>query len=115
MSDELTTVEESVTKVLLNLMTERVMSERGVSTSIQASSTRGLSTSPSSAHEAGPSRERLTKHNDDLANAKLIPSILSTYLPPPSGAINRDSVPKDFEYVLVTAYFLEEVRAVRVD
>jgi hypothetical protein len=55
MSDEITTVEESVTKVLLDLMTERVMSERGVSTGVQASSTRGLSTSSSTAR-AGPSR-----------------------------------------------------------
>jgi hypothetical protein len=47
MSDELTTVEESVTKVLLNLMTERVMLERGMSTGVQASLTRGLQASPS--------------------------------------------------------------------
>jgi hypothetical protein len=58
MSDELTTVEESVKNFLLDLMTERFMSERGVSTGIQASSTRGLLTSPSTAHEVGPSRER---------------------------------------------------------
>jgi hypothetical protein len=47
MSDELTAVDESVTKFLLDLMTERVMSERGVSTGVQSSSTRGLSASPS--------------------------------------------------------------------
>jgi hypothetical protein len=49
MSDELTTIEESVTEVLLDLMTERVMSERGVSTGVQASSMRGLVASPSTA------------------------------------------------------------------
>jgi hypothetical protein len=42
MSDELTAVEESVTEFLLDLMTERVMSERGVSTGVQASSMRGF-------------------------------------------------------------------------
>jgi hypothetical protein len=90
MSDELTAVEESVMEVLLDLMTERVMSERGVSTGVQASSTRGLSAS-SSTTRAGPFRpvdEKRTKHRDDLMNAKLISSILPTYLPPLSGTIN---------------------------
>jgi hypothetical protein len=117
MSDELTAVEESVTEVLLDLMTERVMSERGVSTGVQASSTRGLAASPSTAR-AGPSRqvdEKRTKHRDDIANAKLIPSILPAYLPPLSGAINRDSVPRDFDYALVMAYLPKGIRAVRAD
>jgi hypothetical protein len=51
MSDELTAVEESVTEVLLDLMTERVMS---MSEGIQASSTRVMQASPSTAR-AGPS------------------------------------------------------------
>jgi hypothetical protein len=55
MSVELTAIEELVTKFLLDLMTERVMSERGVYTGVQASSTRGLLTSPSTA-QASPSR-----------------------------------------------------------
>jgi hypothetical protein len=117
MSDELTAVEESITEVLLELMTERVMSERGVSTGVQASSTRGLSTSPSTAR-ASPSRlvdEKKTKHRDDLANAKLILSILTTYLPPLRGTINRDSVPREFEYSLVTAYLLKGIRVVHAD
>jgi hypothetical protein len=115
MSDKLTVVEESETKIFLNLMTERVMSERGVSIGIQASSTRGLSASPSTAHRARPSHERKTKHKDDLANAKLIMSILPTYLSPLSDTINRDSVPKDFEYILVTMYLLKEVCVVCAD
>jgi hypothetical protein len=49
MSDELTTVEKSVTEVLLDLMIERVISERGMSTGVQASSTRGVQASLSSA------------------------------------------------------------------
>lgn len=96
MSNELTAVEESVTEVLLDLMIESVMSERGVSTGVQASSTRGLQASPSTAR-AGPSRpvdEKRTKHRDDIANAKLIPSILPAYLPPLSSAMNRDNVPR---------------------
>jgi hypothetical protein len=108
MFDELTTVEELVTKVLLDLMTERVMSERGLSTGLQESSTRGLPASLSTAR-AEPSRtvdEKRTKNKDDLTNAKLIPRILSTYLPPLSNAINRDSVPRDFQYELVTTYLL---------
>jgi hypothetical protein len=82
MSDELSVVEKVVEEVLIDLMTERVMS---MSTGVQASSTRGLPASPSTAHGAGPSRpsdEKRTKHRDDLANAKLIPTILPTYLPP---------------------------------
>jgi hypothetical protein len=117
MSDELTVVEESVTEVLLNLMTERFMSERGVSTGVQAYSMRGLSASPSTTR-AGPSKpvyEKRTKHRDDLTNSKLIPSILPTYLLPLSGVINRDSVPRDFEYALVTAYLSKGIHAVRSD
>jgi hypothetical protein len=54
MSEELNAIKESVTEVLLDLMTERVMSERGLSTGVQASSTRGLPASPSTT-QAGPS------------------------------------------------------------
>jgi hypothetical protein len=115
MSDELTELEESVTEVLLDLMTERVMSERRMSTGVQASSTGGVQASPSTAR-AGTSRadvERRTKHKDDIANAKLVPSILPAYIPPLSGEINRDSVPRDFEYTLVTAYLPKGVRTYR--
>jgi hypothetical protein len=117
MSEELTTEEATVTEVLIDLMTERTMSERGLSTGVQASSTRGVQASPSTAR-AGPSwptDEKRTKHRDDLANAKLILSILPTYLPPLSGAVNRDSVPRDFDYTLVTAYLPKGIRAVRAD
>jgi hypothetical protein len=58
MSEALSAAEKVVEEVLIDLMTERVMSERGVSTGIQASSTRGMSASPSTAHKAGPSYER---------------------------------------------------------
>jgi hypothetical protein len=47
MSDELTALEESITEVLLDLMTERAMLERIMSTRVQASSTEGVQVSPS--------------------------------------------------------------------
>ena len=51
MSDELTVVKESVTEVLLDLMTERVISERIMSTEVQASSMSIVKASPSTAQE----------------------------------------------------------------
>jgi hypothetical protein len=50
-----------------------------------------------------------------MANVRLVPSILPAYIPPLSGAINRDNVPRDFEYTLVTAYLPKGVRAVHAD
>jgi hypothetical protein len=94
------------------------MSERRMSVGVQASSTRGVQASPSTDHRAETSRtmtETRMKQRDDLPNAKLIPSILPTYIPPLSGAVNRDSVPRDFEYALVTLYFPKGVRAIHVD
>jgi hypothetical protein len=114
MLDELSTVEKVVEEFFINLMTERVMS---MSPGIQASSMRTVQESPSTC-EAGPSRpsdENQTKHRDDLVNAKMIPSILPAYLPPLSSAINRDSVPRDFEYALVTAYLSKGIRSVCTD
>jgi hypothetical protein len=117
MSKEPNVVEESVTEVLLDLMTERVTSERELSIGVQASSTRGLPASPSTtrARPSRPSDEKRTKNRDDLMNAKLILSILPTYLPPLSGTINRDSVPRDFEYALIIAYLLKGIRVVHID
>ena len=117
MSDELSATERVVEEVLIDLMNERFMSERGLSTGVQASSTRGLPASPSTARvgPSWPSDEKRTKHRDDLMNAKLIPSILPAYLPPPSEIINQDSVPRDFEYALITAYLPKGIRVVRVD
>jgi hypothetical protein len=45
MSDEISIVDKIVEEVLIDLMPERVMSEREMSASIQASSTRGLQAS----------------------------------------------------------------------
>ena len=56
-----------------------------------------------------------TKHRDHIANAKMISRILLVYIPPLSGNINRDSVPRDFEYTLITAYLPKRVCVVRSD
>jgi hypothetical protein len=82
MSEELRISKKVVEEFMIDLVTERVMS---MSTGVEASSTRGLPTSLSTAHGARPSRpsyEKRTKHRDDLVNSKLIPSILPTYTPP---------------------------------
>jgi hypothetical protein len=115
--EELSATKKVFEEVLIDPMTGRVMLERGLSTGVQASSMRGLPTSSSTA-QIGPSRpadEKRTNHRDDIMNAKLILIILPTYLPPLSGTINRDSVPREFEYTLVTAYLPKGIRAVRVD
>jgi hypothetical protein len=107
MSDELSTAEKIVEEVLTDLMTERVMSERSMSASIQASSMRGVQASPSTAHEAGssqPSTENITKHRDDLEKVKLILSILPDYISPLVDMMSRDSVTRYFEYSMITSY-----------
>jgi hypothetical protein len=88
-----------------------------MSTGVQASSTRGVQASPSTARArtSRASVERRTKHKDDIANEKLVPSILPAYIPPLSGEINRDSVPRYFEYTLVTAYLPKGVLTYHVD
>jgi hypothetical protein len=52
---------------------------------------------------------------DDLVNAKLILTILPTYLPPLSGAINQDSVPREFDYTLVTMYLPKGIHVVQAN
>jgi hypothetical protein len=111
MSDEINVVEKSVEKVLIDLMAKKVMS-----IGIQASSMRGVQASPSTTHGSRPSQvaaEKRTKHRDDLANAKLIPTILLNYIPPLADAVSHDSVPRDFDYTLVTTYLPKGICAVR--
>jgi hypothetical protein len=115
MSEELSTLEESTKEVLVDLRTEKVMSERRMSAGVQASSTGGVQASPSTARRVGTSRtmmKKRTKHRDDLVNSKLILIILPTYIPPLSSTVNNDSMPRDFEYALVTTYLPKGVRAV---
>jgi hypothetical protein len=107
MSDELSVIENFVEEFLIDLMDEKV-----IYVGIQASSTRGVQASLSTAHGSRPSRattEKRTRNRDDLENEKLIPSILPDYISLPTGVVNRDSVPRDFEYTLINAYFLQGV------
>jgi hypothetical protein len=116
MSEELNALKESTKELLIDLMNERAMSERVMSMGVQASSTRGLQASSSTTHRAGPSRpsaEKRTKHRDDLENAKLIPTILPDYIPPLPDAVIRVSVPRYFEYTMVTAYLPKGIHTVR--
>jgi hypothetical protein len=102
MFEELSIVEESVKEILIDLMTENLMSM-----GIKASSTRGVQASSSTTHGSGPSRaatEKRTKHRDDLENVKLLSSILPKYIPPLACVVSHDSFPRDFEYIVITVY-----------
>jgi hypothetical protein len=117
MSDELNAAEKIVEEVLIDLMTERVMSECKISTGIHASSSGTLLASPSTAR-VGPSQppsERRSKLENDFANVKMIPRIFPKYIPPLSGPVNRDIVPRDFDYDVVMVYLPKWVHAVHVD
>jgi hypothetical protein len=117
MFEEINAVKEFVKEVLIDLMNERVMSERVISVGVQASLMRGVQASSSTDRGAKPSQpleKKRTKHRDDLENAKLIPTILANYIPPLAGAVSRDSVPIYFEYTMVTTYLPKGIRAVRV-
>jgi hypothetical protein len=54
------------------------------------------------------------KHHDDLANAKLIPYILHDYIPPLVGVVSRDNVPREFDYIVITAYLPKGICALRL-
>jgi hypothetical protein len=80
MSGDFSTIKKSFEEILIDLMAEKVMS-----TGVQALLMRGMQESLSTARGSGPSRDssdKRTKNFDDLANAKLIPSILPDYIPP---------------------------------
>jgi hypothetical protein len=48
-----------------------------------------------------------------LENSKLILTILPNYIRPLAGVVSRDSVPRDFDYTMVTAYLLKGIHVVR--
>jgi hypothetical protein len=92
------------------------MAEKVMSAGIQASSTRGVQDSPSTPRRSRPFRvttEKHTKHRDDLANAKLIPSILPDYIPPLADTMSSDSVSRDFDYTMINAYLPKGIRLVK--
>jgi hypothetical protein len=110
MPGDFNVVEKYIEEILIDLMVEKVMSA-----GVQASSKRGVQASPSTACGSGPSRattDKITKHRDDLVNANLIPSILPDYIPPLASAVSRDSVPRDFDYTLITAYLPKGIHVV---
>lgn len=101
-------MEKSVEEILFDLMEERV-----ISIGVQASLTRGVQASPSTSRGSRPSRvsyEKRTKHRDDLATTKLIPSILLDYILPMASAVNCDNVTRDFDYTLFTTYLPKGIR-----
>jgi hypothetical protein len=105
-----------VKEVLIDLMTEQVMSETVMYVGVQASSKRGVQASPSTARGVEPYRpsaEKRTKHKDNLANTNLILTIFPDYIPPLADVVSRDSVLRDFEYTMVIAYLLKGIHAVR--
>jgi hypothetical protein len=111
MLDEISATRKVVEYILIDLMAEKVMSTR-----IQGSSTRGVQASVSTAHGYGLSyvmTEKRTKHRDDLANVKLIPSILLDYIPPLAGVVSRDSVSGDFDYIVIIVYLPKGIQLVR--
>jgi hypothetical protein len=88
MSDKLMAMEKIIEEVLIDLMGKKVMSA-----SIQVSSMRGLQAYPLTSRGSRPSRvitEKITKHRDDLENAKLIPTILPDCILPFVGVVIRD-------------------------
>jgi hypothetical protein len=110
MSCDFIEVEKSIEEILINLMMEKVMS-RG----FQASSMRGVQASSSTARGSRSpwaTIEKQTKNCDDMENVKLIPSILLDYISPLVGMVIHDSVPRDFDYTLITAYLLKGIHAV---
>jgi hypothetical protein len=108
MSGDLSAVEKSVEEILIELMAEKF-----TSVGVQASSMAGLQASPSNARRSSrTTTEKRNKHRDDLANAKLIPSVLPDYIPPLAGVVSHDNVPRDFEYTLITTYLPKGIRAV---
>jgi hypothetical protein len=115
MSNELSVAKKIFEEFLIDLITERIISEREMSTSIHVSSTRAVQVYLSTTHGARssrPSMEKRTKHRDDLENENLIPTILLNCILPLADTVSRDSVPRDFEYSMVTAYLTKGICAV---
>jgi hypothetical protein len=108
--EEINAAENSIKEILIDLMDEKVSS-----IGFQASSTRGVQASPSTSCGSGPSLamiEKINKHHDDLENTRLIPSILPSYIPDLVGVVSHDSVSRDFDYTVITAYLLKGIHIV---
>jgi hypothetical protein len=68
------------------------------------SSTRGLQASPSTGCHSNHTTEKQRNHHDDLANVKQITLVLPDFIPPLVGMVNHNSIPREFEYTVITAY-----------
>jgi hypothetical protein len=49
-----------------------------------------------------------------LENAKLIPSILPDYIPPLVSVVSHESILRDFDYTVITAYLPKGIHIVRL-
>jgi hypothetical protein len=47
-----------------------------------------------------------------MANVKHIPSILPEYIPPLYGVVNKNNIPRDYEYTMFIVYILKGIRIV---
>ena len=93
----------------------KIIVDRQFSVGIKASSMGGLEAYPSTRHCSScpnPMAKKWGKHHDDLANVKQILSFFPDYIPPLASTVNRDSIPHDFEYTLITTYIPKEIRVV---
>jgi hypothetical protein len=102
MSGEPSALEISIGEILT-----KIMADRQFSIGIQASPTgelQAFSSTGCHSSRVNPTIEKRSKHHDELANVKHVSSFLPDYIPPLAGAVNRDSIPHDFEYTLITAY-----------
>jgi hypothetical protein len=108
MSGEHSALEKYVEEILVEIMGERVMY-----VGIQVSSTGGFQESPSNGCcSIQTMTEQQRKHRDDLANAKQIPLVLPEYIPPLDSTVSRDSIPRDFEYMLIIVYIPKGIHAI---
>jgi hypothetical protein len=108
MLGDLSVVEKSVEEIVIDIMAEKVMSA-----GVQASSTAGLQASPSTAHRSRRTTiEKISKHYDDVANAKLVLSVFLDYIPPLASMVSHENVPCDFEYTLIIAYLPKGIHTV---
>ena len=63
-------------------------------------------------HSSQTMIEKESKHHDDLANVKKIPSILPDYIPPLVGVVNHKKIPWDYEYTLIIVYIPKGIHVV---
>jgi hypothetical protein len=107
MSGEPSVLEKSVEEILVELMAERVMY-----VGIQASSTGGLQASPSTGHHSSCATEKKASTTTIwLTRSRSHQSFLE-YILPLAGTVNHNSIPRDFEYTLITAYIPKGIRVV---